>query len=130
MLNLSTYSDRVPIGLLYELEAYVNDRSPVSFSTDRLLSNDLLGAVFVLDEETLAALKPICEVICWELPATCHGSAERVAAWLHPERQPQPRTDAASPADPTPLAQLLERAIRHRLRENEPQPRTDSEERN
>jgi hypothetical protein len=82
MIKLSTYSDRVPIGLLYELEAYVNERCPVCYSTDRLLSNDLLAAVFALDDEGFAALKPICELIHWELPTTCHGSAERVQAWL------------------------------------------------
>jgi hypothetical protein len=85
VIDLTLHCDRIPESLARELEAYVNDRCPVSYSSDRLLSNDLLGAVFALDDETFAALKPVCEVICWELPATCRGSAERVKAWLQGE---------------------------------------------
>jgi hypothetical protein len=85
-IDLSTYRDRVPESLLRELERYVNDRCPVSHSTDRLLSNDLTGAVGALDDKSYTALKAICEVIHWQLPATCHGSAERVRSWLKGER--------------------------------------------
>jgi hypothetical protein len=83
VIDLTLHCDRIPESLARELEAYVNDRCPVCYSTDRLLSNDLLGAVFALDDEGLAALKPICQLIACELPWQCHGSERRVNEWLN-----------------------------------------------
>jgi hypothetical protein len=46
------------------------------------LENNLTEAVFRADDKSLAGLKDIVFFVHWEIPHACHGSKEKVDAWL------------------------------------------------
>ncbi len=67
------------------LNRYVEHKIlPGGFLT-AVLENNLKEAVFRADARNEKRLKDICMVIHWDLPSGCHGSPEKVKAWLNQE---------------------------------------------
>lgn len=64
------------------LNDYRDHGYPLGGFLTAVLSHDLMGAVGHADPTSLASLGEIARYVHWELPAQCHGSAQRVKAWL------------------------------------------------
>jgi hypothetical protein len=76
----------VPEHLVEGLALYVaHGFRPGSF-LQAVLANDLMDAVNRGDEDSRAGLVALCVFISHALPAQCHGSRERVAAWIEAQR--------------------------------------------
>jgi hypothetical protein len=77
---------RVPEHLIEGLALYVaHGFRPGSF-LEAVLANDLMDAVKRGDDDSRAGLVALCIFIDNDLPALCHGSRERVAAWMEARR--------------------------------------------
>jgi len=68
-----------------------------------VLENNLNEALGQADSSSLAGLRDICAYVTWEIPATCHGSKEKVQAWLSeilhpPEGDDRPPLDEVDPS--------------------------------
>jgi hypothetical protein len=48
-----------------------------------VLTNDLMEAVGRADPESAAGLVSLCSYLYNETPGLCHGSPEKVAAWIY-----------------------------------------------
>lgn len=64
------------------LDRYANERIATGGFLASVLRNDLAEAVTRADGTSLAYLREIVWYVHNEMPADCHGSPERVAAWL------------------------------------------------
>jgi len=49
-----------------------------------VLTNDLHGAIMRADPQNLAAIKDICQYVCWEIPDECRGNSDKVYNWVQP----------------------------------------------
>lgn len=79
------------------IDRYVGNGVPTGSFLRVVLENDLFEAVARADPDNQLALADICEYIYNYTPATCHGSPERVAAWLKFHREhPEQAHEAAS----------------------------------
>ncbi len=68
------------------MQRYIENRiEPGGFLT-AVLSNDLMGAMARADNINRIELYSICNFIYNEAPSTCHGSPEKVRAWLKGEK--------------------------------------------
>ena len=72
----------IPDPILRGLMRYQDDGVMPGGFLQAVLRNDLQEAVFHADEESRAALLPICQYVHWEIPAVAHGSREAVDAWV------------------------------------------------
>lgn len=75
-------NEPIPQHLLNGLRRYADQGIPTGSFLRSVLENNLQMAVGRADEQSLAALKAIVAYVRWELPGSCHGSPERVAAWI------------------------------------------------
>lgn len=75
-------SGHLPGNIKDAIDAYVEHRLPPGSFTQAVLENDLMKAVGHADMISYASLREICMYVCWEIPGDCHGSKEKVAAWL------------------------------------------------
>jgi hypothetical protein len=64
------------------LDRYADEGVPTGGFLQAVLSNDLMDAFGRADEGNRADLFEICSYVYNEMPAPCHGSPERVKAWL------------------------------------------------
>ncbi len=72
----------IPDRMMAGLRRYVSHGiEPGSFLT-ALLRNDFLEAVRRADDENLANLPAYAAWLYEQAPAPCHGSPEKVAAWI------------------------------------------------
>ncbi len=69
------------------LQLYVNKGCPTGSFLQACLENDLLEAAMRADSVNRLMLHEIAGYIYHELPGQCHGSRERVAAWLKQKRK-------------------------------------------
>lgn len=69
-------------GLLRYIEHGI---SPGHFLT-AVLENDLMGAVGRADSESARGLVGLCTYLYNDAPSGCHGSPEKVAAWVKRHR--------------------------------------------
>ena len=72
----------IPNELRAALYRYVESHIPPGGFLTAVLENDLMEAVGRADHTNIQILKEICQYVHWEMPSTCHGSPEMVAAWL------------------------------------------------
>lgn len=72
----------IPPQFFGALERYMNNRIPTGDFLERVLSNDLLGAIYFGSTESLAALPQLVKYIHDTLPVQSWGSNERVISWL------------------------------------------------
>ena len=70
--------DRIKEGL----DRYVQQKCPTGDVLKAVLENNLMEAVGRADPESMSALREICSYLRFDIPSTCHGSPEKVKAWL------------------------------------------------
>ena len=68
---------------LDSLARYVEQHIPTGDFLRAVLENDLMEACGRADEENAIALFQICAYVYNQLPASCHGSPEKVKKWLY-----------------------------------------------
>lgn len=85
MFDITNYQE-VPRGTLNSLILYAQEGVPTGGFLHAVLSNDLRGAVARADKANLQAIKSIVEFVCNQLPQLCHGSPDKVAAWIETAR--------------------------------------------
>ena len=71
-----------PVLILNEIDDYARNHNPKGHFLTAVLENNLFGAVAHADPESTAGLRDIILYICREIPGSCHGSKEKVEAWL------------------------------------------------
>jgi predicted nucleotidyltransferase len=69
------------------LDRYASQGIPTGDFLAAVLSNNLMEAMGRADSFNQATLPEICSYIYNELPSPCHGSPEKVNAWLELKRQ-------------------------------------------
>lgn len=82
--SLATYG-RIPAGIWNGIRRYVDHHSEVGDFLTAVLSNNLTEAFARADVHSTAAMHAIMTYLYNEVPSTCWGSPERVAAWLQME---------------------------------------------
>ncbi len=85
---LLSHSDRFNYSRLPNLdglERYVEHRIPVGDFLTAVLSNDLATAVAHADDQNIWLIPIYMMWLFNEAPSQCHGSREKVAAWLKRE---------------------------------------------
>ncbi len=73
----------IPSLTIGQIERYINQKIPPGDFVERVLQNDLLGAVYFGDEENLAALPQLVRYIHDTLSWTQWGNEERYKSWLN-----------------------------------------------
>jgi hypothetical protein len=68
--------------LHYGILAYVFDHQPTGHFLTRFFSNDLFGALGRADDKSIKSLLPLMQIVYCYVDRRCHGSEERVKAWL------------------------------------------------
>lgn len=81
------------------IDRYVDHGCPTGSFLRAVLENDLFEAVAKADQYNRHLLADICEYIYNYTPATCHGSPEKVAAWLKFHREKPEEAHEAAGAD-------------------------------
>ena len=61
-----------------------------------VLTNNLVNAICRADDESLTAIKPICQYVYNEIPRVCHGSPDAVAGHIRKAREFYEALDVAS----------------------------------
>ena len=65
------------------IDRYVKDKCPTGSFLRYVLENNLMGAMGQADEDNCRDLFEICNYVYNKIPASCHGSPEKVKAWLN-----------------------------------------------
>jgi len=65
------------------IDRYANDKCPTGSFLRYVLENNLMEAIGAADEGNLRDIHEICSYIYNHIPAICHGSPEKVKAWLN-----------------------------------------------
>ncbi len=71
-----------PIHILNAIDDYVRTHTPRGNFVMAVLENNLTSAFFLADDESMAGLRDILLYVHWEIPGSCHGSEDKVRAWL------------------------------------------------
>ena len=74
--------DIIPFSTISSLYAYVEERRRTGGFLYSFLTHDMVGVFDRADNENSKALRGIWKFIYNNLPASCHGSEEKVEAWL------------------------------------------------
>lgn len=64
------------------VRAYVERGRPMGHFLEAVFSNDLMEAARRADDRNQAVLAKWALFLHWELPGGCHGSREKVKAWI------------------------------------------------
>lgn len=72
----------VPENIAGALKRYIEHGIPPGSCTTAILAHDLFDAFGRADETTAANMRDIVRWIYNEAPSICHGSRERVDAWI------------------------------------------------
>lgn len=64
------------------IDAYASDGVPLGDFLTAVMEHDLFEAFARADEENARDLREIVRYVHWSVPSTCHGSRERVRAWI------------------------------------------------
>jgi len=64
------------------IDAYVADGFPPGDFVTAVLANDLMEAFGHADDNNRAAMFDICCYVYNSIPGACHGSYEKVGAWI------------------------------------------------
>lgn len=75
-------TDTIPERILAGLTRYASYGTPTGHFLRAALENNLREAVLRADTNSLAALRDIVLFIYNEMPSDCHGSKEKVEAWI------------------------------------------------
>lgn len=77
--------DRLPEAMREHARAYVEDHHPVGGFLTAVLSNSLIDAFGLADEENRAAMADWALWLWNDIPSACWGSRAKVEAWLEEE---------------------------------------------
>jgi hypothetical protein len=72
----------IPSHMLDALDRYVKSGIPPERFLTAVLENDFLEVVQRADDCNCYLLQDYAQYVYWELPGICHGSPEKVAAWM------------------------------------------------
>ena len=72
----------MPPDVFDSFKRHALDRGPTGGFVHACLANDFMEALSHADDEYLPALLRIAQFIHCDLPTGCHGSYEKVRAWL------------------------------------------------
>ena len=75
-----------PVTILDAIRNHADHHHPCGSFTTAVLENNLSEAIGRADQFSLAGLFEIVRYVRWEIPSVCHGSPEKVKAWLVPEQ--------------------------------------------
>ena len=76
------YHYEMPQSTQDSLEAYASKGVPTGGFLRAVLENDLTEAIGRADEHNIRAIQNIVSWVYNEAPSICHGSSEKVEAWL------------------------------------------------
>lgn len=82
---LDKYYQVIPQPLLHGLNEYVERHVETGGFLRAVLEDKLLNAVVQADDESRRVLLQIVHYVHNEIPSACHGSPEKVRAWLSPQ---------------------------------------------
>jgi len=68
------------------IDLYASEGVPLGHFLTAVMEHDLFEAFARADEENARDMREIVRYIHWEVPASCHGSRERVRAWIDKHR--------------------------------------------
>lgn len=77
----------IPERMMGALERYIENRMPPGDFLMAVLCNDLSEACGRADDENIANLPAYAAFLYNEVPSACHGSPEKVMAWLAPKTE-------------------------------------------
>lgn len=69
--------------IIDSLRRYVEKGIPTGGFLQAVLENDLMGSFGRADKENRGAMWEICNYVYNDIPSSCHGSPEKVKAWLN-----------------------------------------------
>lgn len=72
----------IPLHMVDALRRYVFERRQPGHFLTAILENDLMEAVGRADKHNIVAIPAWCALLYNDTPAPCHGSPEKVRAWL------------------------------------------------
>jgi len=72
----------LPSHMIGSVKRYVLHGIPGDSFLTALFSNDLMGAIGKADAENQAAIVAWAQFLYNSVPGNCHGSPEKVAAWI------------------------------------------------
>lgn len=72
----------VPPLLTQALGRYVDQGVPTGDFLNAVLENNLKMAYWLADPNSRAAIPHLIQWLHWEAPPQCHGSPEKVQAWI------------------------------------------------
>ena len=84
-IDFSDYSV-IPEDMIEAIRAYVVEGQALGHFLYALMTNDLNAALARADTYTKLILPTYVMYVHWQLPACCHGSAEKVKAWMQEKR--------------------------------------------
>ncbi len=77
----------IPENMIESITAYVEEGQPLGHFLYALMTNDLNGAMARADTYTKLILPTYVMYVHWQIPGECHGSAEKVKAWMQEKRK-------------------------------------------
>lgn len=75
--------ERIPDYMIEGVVQYVMYGKPSGGFLMSVFSNDLMGAMARADSTNQVYIKQYCDLLYNQLPSPCHGSSERVQAWIN-----------------------------------------------
>ena len=75
-------AEKCPVNIQESLTRYIEQRIPCGGFLTSVLENDLTGAFARADANNLSCIHHIASYIYNFTPSSCHGSPEKVKAWL------------------------------------------------
>ncbi len=81
-VDLAEKYPTIPPAILDGLRRYSVEHLGTGSFLTAVLENNLSEAIIRADRFSLAAIKDIVMYVHWEIPGPCHGSPDKVNAWL------------------------------------------------
>jgi hypothetical protein len=81
------YADRIRPDIRHSLDEYARIGRPTGDFLRAVLENNLMESFGQADDENRNTLFEICSYVYNDMPAVCHGSPEKVDAWLAKKRE-------------------------------------------
>lgn len=85
-IDFSDYSV-IPDDMMQSIKYYVEEGQALGHFLYALMTNDLNGAMARADTYTKLILPTYVMYVHWEIPGNCHGSPEKVKAWMQEKRK-------------------------------------------
>ena len=74
---------KIPVPRMADsVRRYIEHGQPVGDFLTAMIQNNLMLAIFKADDKNLPALRDWMLFLHWEAPGECHGSPEKMRAWI------------------------------------------------